>query len=109
MPAMDVNLDDVTVRDNEAEGRYEAEVDGRLAVIKYERAGDRITLIHTEVPKALEGHGIAGKLAKYALEDARARGLTVVPLCPYVQSYLRRHQEYLPLVDAKHRERLRRG
>lgn len=106
---IEVNLDDVTVRDNEAEERYEAGVKGHLAFIAYERAGDTITLIHTEVPKELEGHGIAGKLAQTALEDARARGLTVVPLCPYVQSYIRRHQEYLPLVDAKHRERLRRG
>jgi predicted GNAT family acetyltransferase len=64
---MDVNLDAVSVSDNEAAGRYEAHVDGQLAVITYRRSGDRITFIHTGVPAPLEGRGIAGKMARVAL------------------------------------------
>src|SRR3954462_14640478 len=95
---MNANLDDVTVANNETAQRYEARVDGQLAVIIYQQVGDRIVFIHTEVPEALEGHGIAGKMAQVALDDARARRLEVIPQCPFVASYIRRHPEYADLV-----------
>lgn len=94
----DSDFEHITMRDNEAEERYEAQVGDELAIQEYARQRRRITLIHTEVPPALEGHGIAGKLTRFALEDARARGLEVVPACSYVASYIRRHPEYLDLV-----------
>ncbi|MEX0783483.1 MAG: GNAT family N-acetyltransferase [Dehalococcoidia bacterium] len=97
---MEIDTDELTVHDNEDEGQYEIEYDGRLALLAYFRTGDRVVLVHTEVPEALEGHGIAGRLAQHALEDARAKGLRVVPRCPYVQSYLEKHPEYADLVDA---------
>lgn len=103
---MDVDLDKVTVQNNETEERYEVLINGTLAKIDYERQGDTIILIHTEVPSALEGHGIAGKLARTALDDARARHLAVVPFCPYVASYIRRHPEYKELVPQKYWEHL---
>jgi uncharacterized protein len=106
---MDVSLDAITVRNNEEAQRYEAEVAGQVAITQYQRAGDRIIFTHTEVPAALEGHGIAAKLARTALDDAAAQGLIVVPLCPYVASYIRLHQEYLPLVDSAYRRKLTRG
>jgi predicted GNAT family acetyltransferase len=96
----------VEVTHNEAAQRYEARIDGVLALIQYERRGDRMVFLHTEVPEALEGRGIAGTLARTALEDARARNLTVVPLCPFVSGYIRRHPEYLSLVDPAHRARV---
>jgi len=96
----------VTVDDNEAAQRYEAWVDGELSLIQYERSDDRIAFLHTEVPPALEGRGIASTLARAALEDARARNLTVVPLCPFVRSYIQRHPEYLELVDPTYRARM---
>ncbi|HEX9057280.1 MAG TPA: GNAT family N-acetyltransferase [Ktedonobacterales bacterium] len=94
---------EIVVRNNEAEQHYETEVDGHRGVIEYDQSGDRIELIHTEVDPALEGRGIAGQLAQFALEDARARHLTVVPLCPYVVSYLRRHQEYADVIAPEYR------
>jgi len=106
---MDASLDAITVRNNEDAQRYEAEVAGQVAFTQYQRAGDSIIFTHTEVPAALEGHGIAAKLARTALDDAAAHGLTVVPLCPYIASYIRRHQEYLPLVDEAYRRKLTRG
>lgn len=106
---MDVSLDAITVRNNEEAQRYEAEVAGQVAITQYQRTGDSIIFTHTEVPAALEGHGIAAKLARTALDDAAAHSLVVVPLCPYVASYIRRHQEYLPLVDSAYRQKLTRG
>lgn len=99
----------LTVNDNKAEQRYETHADGEVAVLTYERHGKRITFLHTGVPPALEGRGIAAMLARTALEDAQADGLEVVPLCPYVAAYIRRHQEYLPLVAEAYRARLLAG
>jgi predicted GNAT family acetyltransferase len=88
----------VEVRDNPAESRYEALVDGRLAIAEYMLTGENITFTHTEVPAELEGRGIASQLARYALDDARARGLKVIPLCPFISAYIRRHPEYQDIV-----------
>ena len=99
---MDVDLADMTITDNPDAGRFEARIAGQLAVAAYRRSGDRIIFTHTEVPDALEGHGIAGKLVRTALDAARADQLKVVPLCEFVTSYIRRHQEYVDLVDPEH-------
>jgi predicted GNAT family acetyltransferase len=88
----------VIVRDNRAESRYESELDGDLGMIVYRLRGDTITFTHTEVPETLEGRGIASAMARFALDDARARGLRVQPLCPFVAGYIRRHPEYADLV-----------
>jgi uncharacterized protein len=83
------------VVDNPAELRYEIHVDEQLAgSIRYTRDGDVVTLVHTEVDPAFEGHGVGSVLVKGALDDARARGLTVRPLCPFVAAWLRRHPDY---------------
>jgi predicted GNAT family acetyltransferase len=100
---MGSDSDSPEVRDNSAESRYEVAIEGQLAVLEYALEGDHITLIHTAVPEALAGHGIAGRLAKAALDDARARGLAVLPRCPYVAAYIRRHPEYADLVPASSR------
>jgi predicted GNAT family acetyltransferase len=102
---MDGNLDAVSVRDNSAASRYEAEMDGQLAVITYWRSGQHITFLHTGVPAALEGHGIAGQMARVALDDARAKGLAVIPRCPFIAAYIRRHPEYTDLVPPAERAR----
>lgn len=95
---MSVNLDSLAIQNNEAEKRFEAEVNGRLAYLEYIRAGKNITYTHTEVPVGLEGMGIGGKLARHALEFARDNELKVIPICPFVTNYLRTHPEYQPLV-----------
>ncbi|HLZ23303.1 MAG TPA: GNAT family N-acetyltransferase [Ktedonobacterales bacterium] len=101
------DVENAVVRNNEAEQRYELEVDGHLAVIEYERGPERVLIMHTEVPAELEGHGVAGKMARFALEDARAQHLAVVPLCPYVAGYIRQHQEYADLVSPGHRSNMK--
>lgn len=68
-----------------------------LGFIVYRLAGDVITLVHTEVDPAHSSQGHAATLARGALDDARARGLTVVPSCPYVAAYITKHPEYADL------------
>ena len=95
----DERRDDITVQDDPAAGRFEAHVDGQVAVLTYRLSAGKIFLDHTEVPGSLRGRGIADRLARAALESARNRGLTVVPLCPFVRAYLRKHPEYRSLVS----------
>ena len=86
------------VTDNGAASRYEIHVGEEVAFAEYKKRGDVMFLLHTEVPSDLEGHGLAGTLAKKALDDARANGLRVVPRCPFMASYIERHPEYRDLV-----------
>jgi hypothetical protein len=95
-----VNSNDIQVQNNEAAQRFEVVQDGHLAELDYQRQGNRIIFTHTGVPRALEGRGIGGALAKAGLEFARANELQVVPLCPFVRSYIERKPEYQPLVSA---------
>jgi len=95
------------VVNNEAEHRYELSQDGHVAYVTYEQEGGRIAFLHTIVPDELGGKGIGTRLAKAVLEDARARGLAVIPHCPFVSAFIRRHQsEYLPLVAPEYRGRI---
>ncbi len=89
---------EVEVQHNEAASRFEAEVNGYLAVAEYIRAGEQIVFTHTEVPEELEGHGVASQLIRTALDHAREQNLEVVPNCQFVAAYIRRHPEYQPLV-----------
>jgi predicted GNAT family acetyltransferase len=81
------------VRNNETAQRFESTVDGHLARLDYERRGDVLRLIHTEVPRALEGRGIGGAIVRAALAQAEAAGLRVQPVCSYVRRYIERHPE----------------
>lgn len=93
--------DEIDVTDNPSKKRFEANVDGYLAVTNYIRNSSSITFTHTEVPEELRGRGIGNHLAHAALEAARAEGLSVVPLCPFVSAYIKRHPEYQSLVKTK--------
>jgi uncharacterized protein len=96
-----VTSDDVRVADNPDRERFEIYLDDALAgFVVYELAPGRITLIHTETDPRFNGRGLAGRLVARALDSARERGLAVVPVCPFVHSYIRRHPEYADLVTA---------
>src|SRR6266508_2537355 len=91
-----------TVRDNRAAHRYEALLDGELVgELGYRTTDDVVTLIHTEIASRLEGRGLGEQLVAGALDDIRARGLHIVPLCPFVAAYLRRHLGYDDLVRSR--------
>lgn len=93
------SAENIVVRDNPSELRYELLVDDAVVgEIVYRRSPDAVVLLHTEVLPSLEGKGYGARLAAGALDDIRARGRHVVPVCPFVRSYIRRHSEYRDLV-----------
>ena len=93
--------EDVRVIDRPAELAYRLFVGEQEAgALHYARRGERLVLHHTEVDPAFEGRGLGSKLVSAVLDDIRARGLEIVPLCPFVRRYLARHPEYEDLVTA---------
>lgn len=87
-----------TLIDNPSLKRYEFHIEDKVARIEYIKAQDKIYLTHTEVPQALEGRGIASQLVQQVLEDIKAKDLTLVPMCPFVAMYVKRHPEWKSLV-----------
>ncbi len=84
--------------DNESKARFEVTIDGHVADLTYKIDNGRMVLIHTGVPKELEGRGLAAELVEFAIARAVRDGLTIVPICPYARSYFRKHPE--AIVDA---------
>ena len=87
--------------------RYEIRLDDRLAgFAQYVRRGGRTFFVHTEIDPKFEGKGLGSKLAAGALGAERAAGTKVVPLCPFVRSYIDRHPEEMDNVDQALLERI---
>jgi predicted GNAT family acetyltransferase len=83
---------------NTSENRFEISMDGALAVLEYTLEGEKIIFTHTGVPMALEGQGMASRLARFALDFARAQRLKVEPLCSFIAGYIHKHPEYADLL-----------
>jgi uncharacterized protein len=95
---------DPDVVDVEARTRFEIRVDGATAGhAEYHRRGSTISFVHTVVEDAYSGKGLAGRLARAALDDARARGLAVLPFCPFVRGWIAKHPDYVDLVPEDRR------
>ena len=91
---------EVRVSDNPDRRRYEIHLDGELVGFSaYVPRPGLIIFTHTEVDDVLEGRGLGSRLAREALDDVRARGLKVTPLCPFIAAYIRRQPEYQDLVE----------
>ncbi len=87
-----------TVVDSPERHRYEFVRDGEvLGFAAYQRTDRLVVFTHTEVDPSLEGQGVGGKLVRSALDDVRAAGLRVLPICPFVQGWMARHSEYAEL------------
>lgn len=98
----------VTVTDNADAGRYEISQDGVPAgFIEYHARPGLIAMVHTEIDPRFEGKGLGGQLARGALDDARVKGLAVLPFCPFVNGFIAKHPEYVDLVPADLRERFK--
>lgn len=85
---------DIELVNNEAIHNFELVVDGHRAFIDYKIKDNKIYLIHTDVPKELEGKGVAAAIVEKALTYIEQKGLKLVPLCVYVQFFLKRHPEW---------------
>ena len=95
---------DPDVADRPDEDRYEITVDGEVAgFAQYGVRPGLIAFVHTEIADGHEGQGLGSKLIRFALDDARARGLHVLPFCPFVNGYIQRHPEDADLVPAEYR------
>ena len=85
--------------DNEEKKQYEFHLGGLVPRIEYIKAkDDKIYLTHTEVPRQLEGKGVGTALVRRVLEEIKEKDLTLVPLCPFVAMYIKRHPEWKSLV-----------
>ena len=100
----------VRIWDDEENHRYALEVDGQPAgMAVYHLRGGRHFFVHTEVDDAFSGRGLGTRLVKHALDDVRAAGGSVVPLCPLFAAYIERHPEYDDLVDHEIMARVERA
>ena len=90
---MTIPADDAPVVDDVAGSRFVISEGGTEAELIYAPQGDRLILVHTEVPEVWGGHGIGGRLVRTALARAKADGLTVVPWCPYARRWLQEHPD----------------
>lgn len=96
----------LTVRDNEAAGRFEIEIDGLIAYAEYRVLATGVLFPHTEVPAALEGKGVGSALVRHGMAFARERNLRVIPVCTFFAGYIAKHPEFHDLVHPDYRKAL---
>jgi uncharacterized protein len=90
----------MTVEVRPTPSHYEAYLDGeRVGELAYRRRGNVVTAIHTVVEPSAEGNGVGSTLARALLDDARAAGQQVAPMCPFVKGWIERHPDYADLVN----------
>ena len=95
---MNTRVQNLLVKHNAAEQRFEADVEGQLSVADYELDGDRMVFTHTYTPPSQRGRGIAEQLVRAALEHARREHKKVVPACSYVAVFIERCPEFKSLL-----------
>lgn len=93
-----MKYEEIELINNEAVHKFELVVDGYLAYIDYLHKNDKYYLVHTEVPVDLEGKGVAPALVEKALAYLEERNFKIVPMCTYVQMFLKRHPEWNRMV-----------
>jgi|SRR5690606_34786892 len=97
------------IHNNAGTHRYELGVDGETAVVIYNLSGQNLMITETLVPPALEGQGIASRMARHVVEDARARDLVILPVCPFFSAWLQKHPEHAGIVHPTYRSILGLG
>jgi uncharacterized protein len=92
-----------TVTHNPGRRRFELLTDGKLSIITYVQPdAHTLALVHTEVHPDLEGQGVGSRLVAQTLAHAEANGLKIVPLCPFIAAYVKRHPDWQPIVSTKY-------
>ena len=97
---------DPEIRDEREAKRYALDVEGQTAVVTYNLVEGGLMVTETLVPEALEGRGIASRLARHVLADVKARGLVILPVCPFFSGYLKKHPEWGETVHPTYRAML---
>lgn len=88
------------ISNNKRQYRYEAITDtGELATLEYRWLRGSMALMHTIVPPSAEGKGVGSALVKHVLDEAREKGLKILPYCSFVAGFIKNHPEYQDLVD----------
>ncbi|WP_207423638.1 GNAT family N-acetyltransferase [Desertivirga brevis] len=90
---------EIALIDNKGAHNFELWVEGKKSFIDYKQRGDKVYILHTEVPEELEGKGVAAALVEKTLRYLDENQFRLVPLCSYTQLFLRRHPEWYKLVD----------
>ncbi|MRX51968.1 N-acetyltransferase [Paracoccus sp. S-4012] len=95
MPSISPDAPTIEREEQPSRGRYVLRLDGAEAELTYSRAGDSTIIIdHTYVPDAMRGRSAGKLLVARAVEDARAEGRAVIPLCPFAKAQIERHEEW---------------
>ncbi|MCA0238732.1 MAG: N-acetyltransferase [Bacteroidetes bacterium] len=95
---METAFEDIPLINNELSRQFELVIDQVKAKIEYDLQKDRIFLLHTEVPQALAGRGVGNAIVEKALQYIDANNLKLVPLCPFVAAFLKKHPEWKRLL-----------
>jgi len=92
-------MTDIAISNNPTQHRYEATIDGQLAgYCEYNLLKEAIMFTHTEVLEAFEGKGVGSAIARHVLDDARAQGVHVIPVCQFIAGYIRKRSDYAVVV-----------
>lgn len=95
-----MSVSTITREDGPKGGRYVTIINGDEAEMTYSRAGaTRIIIDHTGVPDSMRGLGVGKRLVEAAVQDARAEGVKIIPLCPFAKATLEKHPEWQDAVQ----------
>ncbi|MBJ7447797.1 MAG: N-acetyltransferase [Brevundimonas sp.] len=97
-------MTEADIRDNPDAKRYELPIGDQIAVVTYNLSEPNLMITETLVPQALEGQGIASRLARHVIDDARARGLLILPVCPFFSAYFQKHPDDADVVHPTYRQ-----
>jgi uncharacterized protein len=99
-----IDLEKLNVIHNPAENRFEIWIEGKLSKLDYIKDDNTIVMTHVGVYAEHRGQGVAGKLTEVALEYAKEKSLRVIPMCPYIATFIRRNPQYLELTSQERSE-----
>lgn len=95
-----MSYEDIPVVKNDLQNRFEIYTEGHYSIIKFEMINDNlINLYHTEVHPSLSGKGIGNMLVLKTLKYCKEHHLKVVPTCPFVAAFIKRHPEWNSIVE----------
>ena len=97
---------DPDISNNTDSHRYELEVEGQTAIVAYNLTRPNLMITETLVPTALEGRGIASRMARHVIDDARTRGLVILPVCTFFAGYFQKHPDQADVVHPDYRKAL---